>query len=207
MKFYFEGAFYDPEINPEIHEGALELTDEEHRTLLEAQSSGKVIKPDESGRPIATDPPPPTPEETAKQQAQELYENLQRRAVMQAVPFEDDATAYTLAPVCPDWEANRHYEAGEIVNHEGIPYRVILKVDSLEHQFPGAEGMLAVYRPIDPAAGTADDPKRFYYGMDVEQGKYYAWNNKLYLAKADMKPCTWEPGSAGVWQWEEIING
>lgn len=207
MKFYFEGAFYDPEINPEIPEGALELTDEEHRALLEAQSSGKVIEPDESGRPIAADPPPPPPEETAKQQAQELYENLQRRMVMQAVPLEDDATAYTLAPVCPDWKANRHYEAGEIVNHEGIPYRVILKVDSLEHQFPGAEGMLAVYRPIDPAAGTADDPKRFYYGMDVEQGKYYAWNNKLYLAKTDMKPCTWEPGSVGVWQWEEIING
>ena len=207
MKFYFEGAFYDPEINPEIPEGALELTDEEHRALLEAQSSGKVIAPDESGAPVAADPPPPTPEETAKQQAQELYATLQRRAVMQAVPFEDDATAYTLAPVCPDWKADRHYEAGEIVNHEGIPYRVILKVDSLEHQFPGAEGMLAVYRPIDPAAGTADDPKRFYYGMDVEQGKYYAWNNKLYLAKADMKPCTWEPGSAGVWQWEEIING
>lgn len=147
------------------------------------------------------------PAPSAEYQAQKSYSTLQRRVVMQAVPFEDDATAYTLAPVCPDWEANRHYEAGEIVNHEGIPYRVILKVDSLEHQFPGAEGMLAVYRPIDPAAGTADDPKRFYYGMDVEQGKYYAWNNKLYLAKADMKPCTWEPGSAGVWQWEEIING
>lgn len=147
------------------------------------------------------------PAPSAEYQAQKLYSTLQRRVVMQAVPLEDDATAYTLAPVCPDWKANHHYEAGEIVNHEGIPYRVILKVDSLEHQFPGAEGMLAVYRPIDPAAGTADDPKRFYYGMDVEEGLYYSYNNKLYLAKADMKPCTWEPGSEGVWQWEEVING
>lgn len=147
------------------------------------------------------------PAPSAEYQAQQLYSTLQRRVVMQAVPLEDDATAYTLAPACPDWEANRHYEAGEIVNHEGIPYRVIQPVDSLEHQFPGAEGMLAVYRPIDPAAGTADDPKRFYYGMDVEEGLYYSYNNKLYLAKADMKPCTWEPGSEGVWQWEEVING
>ena len=147
------------------------------------------------------------PAPSAEYQAQKLYSTLQRRVVMQAVPLEDDATAYTLAPVCPDWKANHHYEAGEIVNHDGLPYRVILKVDSLEHQFPGAEGMLAVYRPIDPAAGTADDPKRFYYGMDVEEGLYYSYNNKLYLAKADMKPCTWEPGSEGVWQWEEVING
>lgn len=147
------------------------------------------------------------PAPSAEYQAQKLYSTLQRRVVMQAVPLEDDATAYTLAPVCPDWKANHHYEAGEIVNHDGLPYRVILKVDSLEHQFPGAEGMLAVYRPIDPAAGTADDPKRFYYGMDVEEGLYYSYNNKLYLAKADMKPCAWEPGSEGVWQWEEVING
>ena len=147
------------------------------------------------------------PAPSAEYQAQQLYSTLQRRVVMQAVPLEDDATAYTLAPACPDWEANHHYEAGEIVNHDGLPYRVIQSVDSLEHQFPGAEGMLAVYRPIDPAAGTADDPKRFYYGMDVEEGLYYSYNNKLYLAKADMKPCTWEPGSEGVWQWEEVING
>ena len=149
----------------------------------------------------------PEPGPTVEQVAAQTRDELTLRAAMLAIPLEDDTTALALAPVCPEWTAGTHYEAGEIVNHEGQAYRVIQPVDSLEHQFPGAEGMLAVYRPIDPAAGTADDPKRFYYGMDVEQGKYYAWNNKLYLAKADMKPCTWEPGSEGVWQWEEVING
>lgn len=207
MKFYFEGAFYDPEINPEIPEGALELTDEEHRALLEAQSSGKVIKPDESGAPVAVYPPPPTPEETAKQQARELYSTLQRRAVMQAVPIEDDAMALTLSAVCPDWKASSHYEAGEIVNHAGVPYRVIQRVDSIASQPPGAEGMLAVYRPINPGhTGTIEDPIEWTNGMDVDTGKYYTWNNKLYLAKADMKPCVWEPGTDGLWQWEEITN-
>lgn len=36
MKFYCKGAFYDPEINPEIPKEAIRLTDEEHRVLLEA---------------------------------------------------------------------------------------------------------------------------------------------------------------------------
>lgn len=82
---------------------------------------------------------------------------------------------------------------------------MIQEVDSLENQPPGADGMLAVYRPLNTEnTGTADDPVPFVNGMDVYTGKYYSFNGKTYLAKADMLPCTWDPGTEGLWQWEEV---
>ena len=151
------------------------------------------------------------PAPNAEFQARQLYAALKQeqemRAVSTSIPLEDEATAFTLSPVCPDWKANHHYEAGEIVNHEGQAYRVIQTVDSLEHQPPGAEGMLAIYRPLNPEhAGTLEDPIPFVNGMDVYNGKYYSFNEKTYLAKADMLPCVWNPGTAGLWQWEEVTN-
>lgn len=42
---------------------AVEITAEEHAALLEAQATGKVISADVDGKPVALDPPAPTPEE------------------------------------------------------------------------------------------------------------------------------------------------
>ena len=156
---------------------------------------------------LAEKVPAPSAEYQARQLYATLKADLEMKTVSTSIPLEDDATALTLSPICPDWEADHHYEAGEIVNHEGQAYRVIQKVDSLEHQPPGAEGMLAIYRPLNPEhAGTKEDPIPFVNGMDVYNGKYYSFNEKTYLAKADMLPCTWDPGTEGVWQWEEVTN-
>ena len=151
--------------------------------------------------------PAPSAEYQARQLYATLKADLEMKTISTSIPLEDDATALTLSPICPDWEADHHYDAGEIVNHEGQAYRVIQAVDSLEHQPPGAEGMLAIYRPLNPEhAGTQEDPIPFVNGMDVYNGKYYSFNEKTYLAKADMLPCTWDPGTEGVWQWEEVTN-
>lgn len=156
---------------------------------------------------LADKVPAPSAEYQARQLYATLKADLEMKAVSTSIPLEDDASALTLSPICPGWEANHHYEAGEIVNHEGQAYRVIQSVDSLEHQPPGAEGMLAIYRPLNPGhAGTMEDPIPFVNGMDVYNGKYYSFNEKTYLAKADMLPCIWDPGTAGVWQWEEVTN-
>ena len=151
------------------------------------------------------------PAPSAEYQAQQLYAtlkaDLELKSVSTSIPLEDDATALTLSPVCPNWEADHHYESGEIVNHEGQAYRVIQEVDALENQPPGADGMLAIYRPLNPEhAGTQEDPIPWVSGMDVYNGKYYSFNGKTYLAKADMLPCVWNPGSEGVWQWEEVTD-
>lgn len=136
----------------------------------------------------------------------ELAREQTRKSVIRAIPIDDDETALSVAPACPEWSAGEHYAAGDIINRNGQAYRVIQAVDAIESQPPGAEGMLAIYRPIDPATGTREDPKNFYYGMDVTSGLYYTYNGKLYLAKSDMPACTYYPGSEGVWQWEEVTE-
>ena len=151
--------------------------------------------------------PAPSVEYQAQQLYAKLKADLELKSVSTSIPLEYDATALALAPVCRDWEATHHYEAGEIVNHNGQAYRVIQAVNSLENQPPGAKGMLAIYRPLNPGhAGTLEDPIPFVNGMDVYNGKYYSFNEKTYLAKADMLPCIWDPGTAGLWQWEEVMD-
>ena len=149
----------------------------------------------------------PEPGPTVEQVAAQTRDELTLRAARLMIPIEDDETALALSPVCPEWAAGTHYEAGEIVNHEGQAYRVVQPVDSLEHQPPGAEGMLAIYRPLNTEnTGTVDDPIPYVYGMDVYNGKYYSFNGKTYLAKSDMTPCVWDPGTPGLWQWEEVTD-
>lgn len=147
----------------------------------------------------------PEPGPTVEQIAYETQNTLMQRVVAQAIPVDDDATALALSPICPEWQAGTHYESGEIVNHEGQAYRIVQAVDSLEHQPPGAEGMLAIYRPLNTEnTGTLEDPIPYVYGMDVYNGKYYSFDGETYLAKSDMKPCVWTPGTPGLWQWELV---
>lgn len=99
-----------------------------------------------------------------------------------------------------------HLDQGAIINKDGNLFRVVPPggVDPLESQPPDGEGMLAVYRPIVPDhAGTLEDPIPYVYGMDCHAGLYYSYEGKTWLCKADMIPCTWAPGTPGVWQWEE----
>lgn len=104
------------------------------------------------------------------------------------------------------WAAGTKYVKGNRLVHEGVVYEVQQAVTAQAHQAPGSTGMLAIYRPIsasgDTADGSRDKPYAYLNGMDVSTGKYYSFEGKLYLAKSDMKPCVWNPGTAGMWQWE-----
>ena len=213
MKYYWKNGFYIDEINFDIDpdsgtyiipDGYVEITEEQWRMLLKGQATGKRIIIGDSGIPELADRLPTKPNPIAE--ASKLLQAMQVRAAALAIPAADDAAAFTLAPLCKTWAAGTHYDAREIVNHEGQPYRVVQAVDSLEHQMPGSAGMLAIYRPIDPAPGTREEPKTFYFGMDVKEGLYYTSAGKLYLAKADLPACTYAPGTAGVWQWEEVAD-
>ena len=213
MKYYWKNGFYIDEINFDIDpdsgtyiipDGYVEITEEQWRMLLKGQATGKRIIIGDSGIPELADRLPTKPNPIAE--ASKLLQAMQVRAAALAIPAADDAAAFTLAPLCKTWTAGTHYDALEIVNHEGRPYRVVQAVDSLEHQMPGSAGMLAIYRPIDPAPGTHEEPKTFYFGMDVKEGLYYTSAGKLYLAKADMPACTYAPGTEGVWQWEEVTD-
>lgn len=121
--------------------------------------------------------------------------------------------ADTLALEMPDlfrtWaevlDAGQQLQTDEVINKDGQLYRVVQPVTPAEHQPPDGEGMLAIYRPIEPDhAGTQEDPIPWRYGMDCTQGKYYSYGGKTYLCNLTMQACVWAPGTDGMWQWSEV---
>ena len=144
--------------------------------------------------------PPPGPQEQVMTLA---------RAMAAAATGLTDAVALSIPDLLPVWEellaAGNQVAAGVCLTHKGQTYRVVQAVTPIESQPPGGEGMLAIYRPIEREhTGTLTDPIPWVYGMDCHQGKYYAHGDITYLCRADMLPCVWEPGSAGLWQWEAV---
>lgn len=130
---------------------------------------------------------------------------------VQAATDVPDETALEMPDLFKTWEevlaAGQNVAQNAIINDGGTLYRVVAAGGVLpqEHQPPHGEGMLAVYRPIDTAhAGTLEDPIPWMYGMDCTEGLYYSHNATVYLCKANMTPCVWAPGTAGLWQWEAV---
>ena len=130
---------------------------------------------------------------------------------VQAATDVPDETALEMPDLFKTWEevlaAGVIVAENSIINDGGTLYRVVAAGGVLpqEHQPPHGEGMLAVYRPIDTAhTGTQEDPIPWVYGMDCTEGLYYSYNETVYLCKANMTPCVWAPGTAGLWQWEAV---
>ena len=146
----------------------------------------------------------PAPPPSTQEQAMTLA-----LAMAAAATGLTDAVALSIPDLLPVWEellaAGNQVAAGVCLTHKGQTYRVVQAVTPIESQPPGGEGMLAIYRPIEREhTGTLTDPIPWVYGMDCYQGKYYAHGGITYLCRADMLPCVWEPGSAGLWQWEAV---
>ncbi len=140
-----------------------------------------------------------------------LTARMQRQLVQTEAFTGAEMTLFAKAGLFPAWAAGTAYAKGERLVHEGVVYEVQQPVTAQEHQAPGSAGMLAVYRPIsaDPETGSEPDgsrenPYAYLAGMDVFTGKYYTFEDALYLAKADLIPCIWNPGTAGLWQWEKV---
>ena len=158
---------------------------------------------------------------------QEEIEDMEQSGVSEAPPAQErqavsfiramamttttltDAQALFMPDILPTWakllERGEKVQAGVCLMKEGQCYRVMQDVTPVESQPPGADGMLAIYRPIDKEhAGTLEDPIPWVSGMDCKEGKYYSHKGKIYLCTGDMSPCVWAPGTAGVWQWEVV---
>ena len=154
----------------------------------------------------------PTPEEAAMFAQAEASAILTKKAHKQLAQTETFSAAElaTLAKagLYDPWAAGAKYVKGNRIARNGVVYEVQQAVTAQAHQAPDSAGMLAIYRPIsasgDTADGSRDKPYAYLNGMDVSTGKYYSFEGKLYLAKSDMKPCVWNPGTAGMWQWELV---
>lgn len=178
---------------------------EDLESVWDEESSSWVIPPEvQEQRDVAT----------AKSQANSIISAAMQRSAVQTMSFAPaEFAVMAKAKLFDEWTAGETYEAGFRLVHEGVVYEVIQKVTAIETQPPSAEGMLAIYRPLsvdsetgEAPDGTLENPYTYLDGMDVYNGKYYTYNGKLYLAKADMIPCTWAPGTAGLWQWEEVTE-
>lgn len=151
-------------------------------------------------------------EEQAKAAAEARLTGQMQAAVklyVQKATDIPDEQALEIKDLFLTWEealaAGKELGANTVLNDGGQLYRVVQAVTPQSHQAPSSAGMLAVYRPIDQVhEGTKEDPVPFVYGMDTEEGKYYAYEGITYLCKQDMIPCVWPPNTPGLWQWEVV---
>lgn len=122
MIFYsaYERGFFFSNIHGEnIPSDAVEITSDEHKALLDAQSAGKCIEADANGRPVAVDPPAAPVAELLQRAKDELramrspmldaLTGISGRAVRagnDALAAEADSLAEQLLDVTDDQELN-----------------------------------------------------------------------------------------------------
>ncbi|BAS48424.1 hypothetical protein AANUM_1193 [Aggregatibacter actinomycetemcomitans NUM4039] len=58
MTMYYKDGFYNDENGGYVPQGAVEITEQTYRTLLDGQATGKQIIADNTGNPILVDPQP-----------------------------------------------------------------------------------------------------------------------------------------------------
>ena len=104
MSLFYSRAtrgFYDDQIHRSIPGDALPISDEEHQRLMQMQGTGKVIDPDDAGRPVAVDPPPMSDARKVELRTAEAMVLLEASDVRVLRSFEEGV------PVPPAWVAYR----------------------------------------------------------------------------------------------------
>ncbi|HIV96342.1 MAG TPA: hypothetical protein H9745_02035, partial [Candidatus Agathobaculum stercoravium] len=96
-----------------------------------------------------------------------------------------DAQALEMPDLFPTWETvlaeGKELVAERVISKDGQLHRVVQAVTPQEHQPPDGEGMLAIYRPINPEhAGDKYDPIPYSGNMELEAGLYYTQDGVLY---------------------------
>ena len=111
----------------------------------------------------------------------------------------------------PEYEdAHAYNTVGEIIKYNGRYYEIIAPHTSNAVSYP-VETTFAYYRLIELThTGTIDDPIPYPETagivVNVQNGKYYSYKGKVYLAKADMPHCVYPPDTPSLWQWEEVTG-
>ena len=112
----------------------------------------------------------------------------------------------------PEYEdAHAYNTVGEIIKYNGRYYEIIAPHTSNSVSYL-VETTFAYYRLVElEHTGTIDDPIPYPETagivVNVENGKYYSYKGKIYLAKADMPNCVYPPDTPSLWQWEEVNSG
>lgn len=107
---FYDSGFHTPE---QIPADAIEITDEQHISLLNGQSSGKIIKANSKGKPTLVDPPKPS-----------LRDILASIDAQRQAAYQKEADPLFFM-----------YQRGEI-NKESW----LAKIDQIKERFPKPEG-------------------------------------------------------------------
>lgn len=81
-------GFYNDEINTDIPDDSVEISEEDYAALLAAQSDGKIITADANGNPVAIDRLPPTVEQLTLI-AEKTRDSLLATAAIRIAPLQD----------------------------------------------------------------------------------------------------------------------
>lgn len=148
-------------------------------------------------------------EQIPQEEAVAILQTALLRSVAQTAELTDaELDTVGKAGFFDEWAAGMSYTKDKRLVYEQVTYSVMQDIAvSLEHQPPGSPGTLALYRPIDPAKGTEDDPKKLIMGMDAIAGLYYRYNDQTWKCLRDLIP-TFEgrmPGDPGMETYWEAV--
>ena len=122
-----------------------------------------------------------------------------RAAVQLYAQTLSDEQAATVESLYPPWEAGAAYEKGALLRYGGRLYRVEQAHAAQEHQPPGGEGMLAVYRPIQEPGEVLP----WVYGEAVAIGdkRIDPTDGLVYEVYAEAGANIWEPHEVpAIWR-------
>ena len=124
------GGFYTREIHGEnIPEDAVEISAEQHASLLEGQSQGKIISADENGHPILIDPPPLTTEQIVAGFVTAIQQRLDDFAKTRGYDGIMSACTYATSTV-PKFQSEGQYCVGARDDTWSMAYDMLEDVQS-----------------------------------------------------------------------------
>ena len=111
------------------------------------------------------------------------YWNLVRRMLRKALTSLNDGDALDATALFPAWVADKWYDMGYRIQHNGKLYKVRQGHTSSTLYEPGAVGSEALYAEVErPGQGdTPDNPIHYDNNMELFEGKYYEQGGIVYV--------------------------
>lgn len=137
------GGFYDVAIHGNnIPDDAVELTIEEYQALLEGQSAGKAVVPDDQGYPMLQDPAPLTDEQILVLYTDKLMDHLNKFAQLRNYGSILSAATY-LSSTNPKFRDEAQYAIKARDDTWAKAYEVIAEVKAGTRSIPSFEELIA----------------------------------------------------------------
>lgn len=117
-----------------------------------------------------------------------------------------DSEALAVKSVYPDWNTliSKEVKQGDKLQCDGKLWKV-LQTHTVQEQWKPGTGTESLYTEIvESAAGTLEDPIPYDNNMELEQGKYYSQDGKVYLCTRDTEIPVYNPLSELVGIYVEL---